>query len=93
MLKLAQFWGGGEIASADGLRFLVPVRTILAGPLQNISVLDEASLTITLLYLLEGLLEQETSLRLTEIMTDTHGYSEVRFWTILAIMVISLALG
>ena len=25
-------WGGGDVASADGLRFVVPVRTIQAGP-------------------------------------------------------------
>jgi hypothetical protein len=31
-LRLAQLWGGGEVASADGLRFVVPVRTINAGP-------------------------------------------------------------
>ncbi len=31
-ISLAQEWGGGEIASADGLRFVVPVRTINAGP-------------------------------------------------------------
>jgi TnpA family transposase len=31
-LALAQKWGGGEVASADGLRFVVPVRTINAGP-------------------------------------------------------------
>jgi hypothetical protein len=31
-LELAQLWGGGEVASADGLRFQVPVRTIHAGP-------------------------------------------------------------
>jgi TnpA family transposase len=30
-LTLAQAWGGGEVASADGLRFIVPVRTINAG--------------------------------------------------------------
>lgn len=29
---LAQQWGGGEVASADGLRFVVPVRTVYAGP-------------------------------------------------------------
>ena len=29
---MAQEWGGGEVASADGLRFVVPVRTINAGP-------------------------------------------------------------
>jgi len=27
-----QEWGGGEVASADGLRFVVPVRTLNAGP-------------------------------------------------------------
>ena len=31
-LPLARSWGGGEVASADGLRFVVPVRTISAGP-------------------------------------------------------------
>jgi TnpA family transposase len=30
-IGLAQRWGGGEVASADGLRFVVPVRTINAG--------------------------------------------------------------
>ncbi len=30
-LELAQRWGGGEVASADGLRFVVPVRTLNAG--------------------------------------------------------------
>ncbi|SQH34155.1 transposase [Pseudomonas mucidolens] len=31
-LELAQVWGGGEVASADGMRFVVPVRTVHAGP-------------------------------------------------------------
>ena len=31
-ILLAQTWGGGEVASADGIRFTVPVRTINAGP-------------------------------------------------------------
>ncbi|OZY26467.1 hypothetical protein CJF40_19465 [Pseudomonas lundensis] len=31
-LELAQVWGGGEVASADGIRFVVPVRTVHAGP-------------------------------------------------------------
>jgi hypothetical protein len=31
-IALAQAWGGGEVASADGLRFVVPVRTLTAGP-------------------------------------------------------------
>ena len=30
-IATAQVWGGGEVASADGLRFVVPVRTIHAG--------------------------------------------------------------
>ena len=30
-IPLAQAWGGGEVASADGLRFVVPVRTVSAG--------------------------------------------------------------
>ncbi len=31
-VPLAQAWGSGEVASADGLRFVVPVRTVHAGP-------------------------------------------------------------
>jgi TnpA family transposase len=31
-IPLAQAWGGGEVASADGLRFVVPVRSVNAGP-------------------------------------------------------------
>lgn len=31
-IPLAQAWGGGEVASADGLRFVAPVRTVNAGP-------------------------------------------------------------
>jgi hypothetical protein len=31
-LSLAHAWGGGEVASADGLRFIVPVRTLNASP-------------------------------------------------------------
>jgi TnpA family transposase len=31
-VPLAQAWGGGLLASVDGLRFVVPVRTINAGP-------------------------------------------------------------
>ncbi|XUK60442.1 DDE-Tnp-Tn3 domain-containing protein [Plantibacter sp. RU18] len=29
---IAQLWGGGLVASVDGLRFVVPVRTLNAGP-------------------------------------------------------------
>jgi hypothetical protein len=31
-IALAQAWGGGEVATADGLRFVVPVRTLNAAP-------------------------------------------------------------
>ena len=31
-MALARQWGGGDVASVDGLRFIVPVRTINAGP-------------------------------------------------------------
>ena len=31
-IPIAQTWGGGLLASVDGLRFVVPVRTINAGP-------------------------------------------------------------
>ncbi len=31
-IPLTNAWGGGELASVDGLRFIVPVRTISAGP-------------------------------------------------------------
>jgi len=36
-ILLAQAWGGGDVASADGLRFRVPVRTINAGASPRIS--------------------------------------------------------
>ena len=31
-IAIVQAWGGGEVASADGLRFVVPVKTLNAGP-------------------------------------------------------------
>ncbi len=31
-LPLAKKWGGGEVVSADGMRFVAPVRTLNAGP-------------------------------------------------------------
>ncbi|MCU4949031.1 transposase [Bacillus cereus] len=31
-LHLANMWGGGEIASADGLRFITPVKSVHSGP-------------------------------------------------------------
>ncbi|MDI5858149.1 Tn3 family transposase, partial [Shewanella xiamenensis] len=31
-LSLANTWGGGEVASADGMRFVTAIRSINAGP-------------------------------------------------------------
>ena len=93
-LSLAQAWGGGEVASADGLRFVVPVRTINAGANpryfgvgRGVTYFNYTSdqfsgfhgivIPGTLrdsLYILDGLLEQETSLRPTEVMTDSASY-------------------
>lgn len=98
-IPLAKIWGGGEVASADGLRFSVPVRTINAAPNskyfgigKGITYYNFTSDQFTgfhgivipgtlrdSLFLLEGLLEQLTSLHPVEIMTDTAGYSDVVF--------------
>ena len=96
---LAHTWGGGEVASADGLRFVVPVRTVHAGPnpkyfgigrgvtwynlmsnqftgLHGITV---AGTLCDSLVLLAVVLEQQTELQPTQIMTDTDAYSDIVF--------------
>jgi TnpA family transposase len=98
-IPLAQTWGGGEVASADGLRFVVPVQTLNSGPNskyfgrgRGITYYNFTSDQFTgfhglvvpgtlrdSLVVLVGLLEQQTSLRPKEIMTDTSGYSDVIF--------------
>lgn len=98
-LALAQQWGGGEVASADGMRFVTPVRTLNAGPNKKYFgsargitwynfVSDQFSgfhgivIPGTLrdsIFILEGLLEQQTGLKPTEIMTDTTGTSDIVF--------------
>jgi TnpA family transposase len=98
-LALAQKWGGGEVASADGLRFVTPVRTLNAGPNRKyfgsqrgitwynftsdqFSGFHGIVIPGTLrdsIFLLEGLLEQQTGLNPTEIMTDTSGTSDMVF--------------
>lgn len=98
-IELAKAWGGGEVASADGIRFVVPVRTVHAGPnpkyygighgvtwynlLSNqFSGLNGIVVPGTLrdsLILLAVLLEQQTDLQPTQIMTDTGAYSDVVF--------------
>ena len=96
---LANLWGGGEVASADGIRFVVPVRTVHAGPnpkyfgvgrgvtwynliSDQFSGLNDITVPGTLrdsLILLAVVLEQQTDLQPTQIMTDTGAYSDVVF--------------
>lgn len=98
-LALAQAWGGGEVASADGLRFVVPLRTLNAGPnrkyfgaSRGVTYYNFTSDQFTgfhgivipgtlrdSLFILEGLLEQQTSLRPVQLMSDTAGSSEIVF--------------
>ncbi len=98
-LSLAKKWGGGEVASADGLRFVTPVRTINSGPNKKYFnsgrgitwynfISDQYSgfhgivIPGTLrdsIYILEGLLEQQTGLNPKEIMSDTAGSSDMVF--------------
>jgi TnpA family transposase len=98
-IPLAQAWGGGEVASADGLRFVVPVRTLNAGPNSKYFNADRGVTYYNFtsnqftgfhaivvpgtirdsVFILEGLLEQQTSLRPHEVMSDTAGYSDLVF--------------
>ena len=98
-IALAHAWGGGEIASADGMRFVVPIRTVHAGPnpkyfgplrgmtwynllSDQFTGLNAIPVPGTLrdsLVLLAVVLEQQTELRPTRIMTDTGAYSDVVF--------------
>ena len=98
-IPLAQAFGGGEVASADGLRFVVPVRTLNAGPnskyfhaergvtyynftSDQFSGFHGIVIPGTLhdsAYVLDGLLENQTSLEPKELMTDTAGYSDLVF--------------
>lgn len=98
-LELAGHWGGGEVASADGMRFVMPVKTVNSGPNRKYFgsgrgitwynfVSDQYSgfhgivVPGTLrdsIFVLEGLLEQQTGLNPVEIMTDTAGTSDIIF--------------
>ena len=95
----ARAWGGGDVASADGLRSVVPVRTIHSGRTRATtarsagvtfykSVSDQFTglngITVpgTLrdsLTLLSVVLEQQTELQPTEIMSDTGAYTDTIF--------------
>jgi TnpA family transposase len=98
-IPLAQQWGGGEVASADGLRFIVPVRTLNAGPNSKYFRVERGVTYYNFTsdqfsgfhgivipgtlhdsaYVLDGLLEQQTTLQPRELMTDTAGYSDIVF--------------
>jgi TnpA family transposase len=98
-IPLATAWGGGDVASADGLRFVVPIRTVHAGPnskyfgsqrgvtwynlvSNQFSGLNAITVPGTLrdsLILLAVVLEQQTDLQPTQVMTDTGAYSDVIF--------------
>jgi TnpA family transposase len=94
-IPLVRQWGGGEVASADGLRFVVPVRTLHAGPNPKYFGYEHGATYYNLvsnqftglnaivvpgtlrdsLSLLAVVLEQQTELQPTEIMTDTGAYT------------------
>ena len=98
-LAVARLWGAGDVASADGMRFVVPVHTVHAGPnpkyfgpgrgatwynllSDQFSGLNDIIVPGTLrdsLILLAVVLEQQTDLQPTQIMTDTGAYSDVVF--------------
>jgi TnpA family transposase len=98
-IALARAWGGGDVASADGMRFVVPVRSIHAAPNPKYfnrgrgvtwynllsdqgTGLNAITVPGTLrdsLVLLAVVLEQQTELQPTHIMTDTGAYSDVVF--------------
>jgi TnpA family transposase len=98
-IPLAHAWGGGDLASADGIRFVVPVRTIHSGPnpksygqergvtfynlvSDQFTGLNGIAVPGTLrdsLVLLSVVLEQQTELQPTEIMTDTGAYTDTIF--------------
>ncbi|MCU5276348.1 transposase [Bacillus cereus] len=96
-LHLANMWGGREIASADGLRFITRVKSIHfgSGGVTNYNYTSNQftglhGLVIPgtirdSLYLLQFVLEQNTNLQPKEIMTDTAGYSDI-IWRLFGLL-------
>lgn len=98
-LPIAHIWGSGEVASADGIRFVAPSSAIHAGPnpkyfgagrgityynlvSDQFTGLNAIVVPGTLrdsLLILGLLLEQETDLDPTEVMTDTAAYADTVF--------------
>lgn len=98
-LPLVKKWGSGEVASADGMRFITPVKTINARANRKYynsnkgitwynfmsdqfagfhGIVIPGTLRDSI-FILEGILEQQTGLNPTEIMTDTSGVSSMVF--------------
>jgi TnpA family transposase len=98
-IPLAEIWGGGDVASADGQRFRVPIQTLYAAPSwkyfgegRGVTYFSFTSDQFTsfygvvipgavreAMYILDGLLEQQTVLEPVEVMTDTAGYTDIVF--------------
>lgn len=98
-IPLAKYFGGGEVASADGMRFVTSGKTIHSGANRKYfgsgrgitwynflsdqyagfhGIVVPGTLRDSI-FVLEGLLEQQTSLTPREIMTDTAGASDMIF--------------
>src|SRR5438552_11944602 len=98
-LPMTKALGGGELASADGIRFVVPVRSVHAaanpkyfGRGQGVTYINYTSagsigffgfvVPGTLrdsMVILDGLLQQQTTLRPTTLVTDSASYSDIVF--------------
>lgn len=98
-IALAKLWGGGDVASADGQRFKVPVPALNAIPSwkyfgegHGVTYFTFTSDQFTsfygvvipgavreAMYILDGLLEQQTVLEPVEVMADTAGYTDIVF--------------
>jgi TnpA family transposase len=98
-IPLTKFWGGGDVASADGQRFRVPIQTLYAAPSwkyfgegRGVTYFTFTSDQFTsfygvvipgavreAMYILDGLLEQQTVLEPVEVMADTAGYTDIVF--------------
>jgi TnpA family transposase len=96
---LAQAWGGGGMASADGMRFVIPVATIHAaynpryfGRQRGSTLYSWMADSYTVfaqklipgtqrdsLYVLDGLLANDTGIQPEMVSTDTAGASEIVF--------------
>ena len=98
-VPLVKFWGGGEVASADGMRLVTPIRTAYSRPNRKYFRAEQGVTFYNYLsnqfsgfhgfmipgtmrdsiYLLQGIIEQQSNLKLQEVMTDTAGASQIVF--------------